>query len=105
MEKDIQKKTIVNRKTIATLICRTKTRKNILKIKKSKTNSIEKNNLERQVVIMFEILKIIFIFFLVILLLSKVAKELNTKDGSKNNIINLIEIAAIMLLAFFIYKI
>lgn len=54
---------------------------------------------------MFEILKIIFIFFLVILLLSKVAKELNTKDGSKNNIINLIEIAAIMLLAFFIYKI
>ena len=36
---------------------------------------------------MFEILKIIFISFLVILALSKIAKELNSKDSNKNNII------------------
>lgn len=54
---------------------------------------------------MFEILKIIFIFLLVILALSKIAKELNSKESIKNSITNLIEIAAIILLTFFIYKI
>lgn len=82
-----------------------KTEKIIKKIKNSKTNSIEKNNLERQVDIMFEILKIIFISFLVILALSKIAKELNSKDSNKINIINVIEIWAIIVLTFFIYKI
>lgn len=82
-----------------------KTEKIIKKIKNSKMNSIEKNNLERQVDIMFEILKIIFISFLVILALSKIAKELNSKDSNKNNIINVIEIWAIIVLTFFIYKI
>lgn len=82
-----------------------KTEKIIKKIKNSKTNSIEKNNLERHVDIMFEILKIIFISFLVILALSKIAKELNSKDSNKNNIINVIEIWAIIVLTFFIYKI
>ncbi len=54
---------------------------------------------------MFEILKIIFRSFLVILALSKIAKELNSKDSNKNNIINVIEIWAIIVLTFFIYKI
>ncbi len=54
---------------------------------------------------MFEILKIIFIFLLAILALSKITKELNSKESNKNSIANLIEIAAIILLTFFIYKI
>lgn len=54
---------------------------------------------------MFEILKIIFIFLLVVLALSKIAKELNSKESNKNSIINVIEISTIILLTFFIYKI
>lgn len=54
---------------------------------------------------MFEILKTIFIFLLVVLALSKIVKELNSKESNKNSIINVIEISTIILLTFFIYKI
>lgn len=53
---------------------------------------------------MFEILKFIFIFFLGILALSKIAKEIKN-DFNKNYISNVIGIAIIILLTFFIYKI
>lgn len=54
---------------------------------------------------MFEILKTIFIFLLVILVLSKIVKELNSKESNRNSLVNIIEMIAIMLLTFFIYKI
>lgn len=54
---------------------------------------------------MLEILKIIFILPLIVLALSKITDEIKSKDDNKNNIVNLIKIAAIILLTFFIYKI
>lgn len=57
------------------------------------------------------ILKIIFIFFLGILSLSKIVKEMNDqagiqeKDSISKSIINMIEITISIALIFFIYKI
>lgn len=53
---------------------------------------------------MFEILKFIFILFLAILAMSKIVKEIKN-DFNKNYISNVIGIAIIILLTFFIYKI
>ena len=56
-------------------------------------------------------LKIIFIFFLGILSLSKIVKEMNEqvgiqqKDSISKSIINMIEITISVALIFFIYKI
>ena len=57
------------------------------------------------------ILKIIFIFFLGILALSKIVKEMNEqvgiqeKDSISKSIINMVEITISVALIFFIYKI
>ena len=51
-------------------------------------------------------LKIIFIFFLGILALSKIVKEINEQNDSiSKSIINTIEITISIALIFFIYKI
>ncbi len=56
-------------------------------------------------------LKIIFIFFLGILALSKIVKEMNEqvgiqeKDSISKSIINMVEITISVALIFFIYKI
>ena len=56
-------------------------------------------------------LKIIFIFFLGILALSKIVKEMNEqvgiqqKDSISKSVINMIEITISVALIFFIYKI
>ena len=56
-------------------------------------------------------LKIIFIFFLGILALSKIVKEMNEqvgiqeKDSISKSIINMVEITISVSLIFFIYKI
>lgn len=51
-------------------------------------------------------LKLIFIFFLVILSLSKIVKETNEESNSiSKSIINMIEITISIILIFFIYKI
>ena len=56
-------------------------------------------------------LKIIFIFFLGILSLSKIVKEMNEqvgiqqKDSISKSVINMIEITISVALIFFIYKI
>ena len=56
-------------------------------------------------------LKIIFIFFLGILSLSKIVKEMNEqvgiqqKDSISKSIINMVEITISVALIFFIYKI
>ena len=61
--------------------------------------------------IMLLALKIIYIFFLGILSLSKIVKEMNEqvgiqqKDSISKSIINMIEITISVALIFFIYKI
>ena len=54
---------------------------------------------------MLLILKIIFIFYLVLLSLKKITEEIKTFNHDRSNIINIVEIIVSILLIFFIYKI